>query len=117
MESTYDCKSQQNATLTRQEEEGDIQLKVQVYLSFVLIYFDFWSILAHGSFDNSSNFVHVNINILTQTTSGPPVVNFIFFSLLKRPKLNIANFETQDSSQILRVYFVGVFAVHTLTGT
>ena len=26
--STYDCKTQQNATLTGQEEEGDVQLKV-----------------------------------------------------------------------------------------
>ena len=33
------------------------------YLSFVLLYFDFWTILVHGSFDNSSYFVHVNINI------------------------------------------------------
>ena len=51
-----------------------IQLKVSV--SFVLLYFDFWTILVHGSFDDSSYFVHVNINIihLTHTTSGPPVV-------------------------------------------
>ena len=29
------------------------------YLSFVLLYFDFWTILVHGSFDNSPHFVHV----------------------------------------------------------
>ena len=28
VDSTYDCKTQQNATLTGQEEEGDVQLKV-----------------------------------------------------------------------------------------
>ena len=44
-----------------QEEEGDVQLKI--YLSLVLLYFDFWTILVHGSFDDSSYFVHVNINI------------------------------------------------------
>ena len=69
VDSTYDCKTQQNATLTSQEEER--------YLSFVVLYFDFWTILVHGSFDDSSHFVHVNIliqNILTHTTSGPPVV-------------------------------------------
>ena len=33
------------------------------YLSFVLLYFDFWTISVHGSFDDSSYFVHVNINI------------------------------------------------------
>ena len=29
-----------------------------VYI-FVLLYFDFWTILVHGSFDDSSHFVHV----------------------------------------------------------
>ena len=72
MDSTYDCKTQQNSTLTGQEEEGDVQLKLKVYC-FVLLYFDFWTILVHGSFDDSSHFVHVNINILTHTTSEPPV--------------------------------------------
>ena len=71
VDGTYHCKTQQNATLTGQEEEGDVQLK---YLSFVLLYFDFWTILVHGSFDDSSHFVHVNINILTHATSGPPVI-------------------------------------------
>ena len=28
VDSTYDCKTQQNAALTGQEEEGDVQLKV-----------------------------------------------------------------------------------------
>ena len=28
VDSTYDCKTQQNASLTGQEEEGDVQLKV-----------------------------------------------------------------------------------------
>ena len=28
MDSTYDCNTQQNATSTGQEEEGDVQLKV-----------------------------------------------------------------------------------------
>ena len=72
MDSTYDCKTQQNATLTGQEEEGDVPLKVS--FSFVLLYFDFWTILVHGSFDDFSHFVPVNVNILTHTTSGPPVV-------------------------------------------
>ena len=48
------------------------------YLSFILLYFNFWTILVHWSFDDSSYFVRVNINIfikiLTHTTSGPPVV-------------------------------------------
>ena len=45
------------------------------YLSFVLLYFDFWTILVHGSFDDSSHFVLVNINILTHTTSRLPMVS------------------------------------------
>ena len=45
------------------------------YLSFVLLYFDFWTILVHGSSDNSSHFVLVNINILTNATSRRPVVS------------------------------------------
>ena len=28
MDSTYDCKTWQNATLTGQEKQGDVQLKV-----------------------------------------------------------------------------------------
>ena len=72
MDSTYDCKTQQNATLTGQELEGDVQLKVSV-ISFVLLHFDFWTILVLGSFDDSSHFVHVNIDILKHTTSGLPV--------------------------------------------
>ena len=28
VDSTYDCKTQQNTTLAGQEEEGDVQLKV-----------------------------------------------------------------------------------------
>ena len=32
------------------------------------------SILVHRSFDDSSYFVHVNTDILTHTTSGPPVI-------------------------------------------
>ena len=35
---------------------------------------DFRIILVHGSFDDLFHFVHVTISILTQTTSGPPVV-------------------------------------------
>ena len=77
VDSTYDCKTYKNATLTGQEEEGDVQLKVSN--SFVLLQFDFWTILVHGSLDGSSHFVHVNINILTHTMSGPPVIwlNFV----------------------------------------
>ena len=63
VDGTYDCKTQQNATLTGQEEEGDVQLKVS--LSFLLLYFDFWTVLVHGSFDDSSHFVHVDILIFT----------------------------------------------------
>ena len=93
MDSTYHCKSQQNATLTGQEKETFSQR----YLSFVLLYFDFWTILVqlelelelyfylntvnlsdkiivHESFNDSSHFVHVNINLLTHTTSGQPVI-------------------------------------------
>ena len=71
MDSTYDFKTEQNTTLTGQELGGDVQLKVSY--SLVLLYFDFWAILAHGSLNDSSDFVHVNINILTHTTSRPPV--------------------------------------------
>ena len=55
---------------------GIILVAVQTFshLSFVLLYFEFWTILVHGSFDDSSHFVHVNINILTNTTSGSPVL-------------------------------------------
>ena len=42
-----------------------------------MLYFDFRAILVHGSFDDSSHFVHVNINILTHTTSGRPVLSLI----------------------------------------
>ena len=73
MDSTYDYKTQQNATLTRQEEEGDVQLKVS-YFDFSS-YFDFWTILVHGSFDDSSHFVHVNYLIDTHyvwAASGSP---------------------------------------------
>ena len=71
MDSTYDFETEQIATLTGQELGGDVQLKVSY--SFVLLYFDFWDILVHGSLNDSSNFVHVNINILTHTTSRLPV--------------------------------------------
>ena len=71
MDSTYDFKTEQNATLTGEELGGDVQLKVSY--SFVLLYFDFWAILVHVSLNDSSDFVHVNINILTHTTSRPPV--------------------------------------------
>ena len=44
-DSNYDCKTQQNATLTGQEEEGDVQLKVS-YLCLVIFwlldYFSSW---------------------------------------------------------------------------
>ena len=94
MDSTYDCKTQQNATLTGQEEEGDVQLK---YLSFDLLYFDFWTILVHGSFDDSSYFVHVNINIfiklLTLTTSGLPVIL----------QYKLQSFNTQDDGSTRRL--------------
>ena len=30
-----------------------------MYVSFVLLYFDFWTILVHGRFNDSSHFVHV----------------------------------------------------------
>ena len=43
MDSTYDFKTEQNATLTGEELGGDVQLKVSY--SFVLLYFDFWAIL------------------------------------------------------------------------
>ena len=50
-----------------------------------MLYFDFWTILVQGSFDDSSYFVHVNINIfikiLTHTTSGPPVATIGHFTL------------------------------------
>ena len=52
-----------------------------------MLYFDFWTILVHGSFDESSHPIlicpYVNFNILTQTTSGPPVVQhtFLYISL------------------------------------
>ena len=71
MDSTYDFKTEQNATLTGEELGGDVQLKVSY--SFVLLYFDFWAILVHGSLNDSSDLVHVNINMLTHTTSRPPV--------------------------------------------
>ena len=29
------------------------------YVSFVLLYVDFWTILVHGRFDDSSHFVHI----------------------------------------------------------
>ena len=54
VDSTYKCKTRQNATLTGQER----QRNVQRYVSFVLLYFDFWTILVHGRFDDSSHFVH-----------------------------------------------------------
>ena len=31
----------------------------QRYVSFVLLYFDFWTILVHGRFDDLSHYVHV----------------------------------------------------------
>ena len=71
MDSTYDFETEKIATLTGQELGGDVQLKVSY--SFVLLYFDFWAILVHGSLNDSSDFVHVNINTLTHTTSRPPV--------------------------------------------
>ena len=71
MDSSYDFKTEQNATLTGEELGGDVQLKVSY--SFVLLYFVFWAILVHGSLNDSSDLVHVNINILTHTTSRPPV--------------------------------------------
>ena len=55
VDSTYKCKTRQNATLTGQER----QRNVQRYVSFVLLYFDFWTILVQGRFDDSSHFVHV----------------------------------------------------------
>ena len=39
---------------------------------YIICYFG--TILVHGSFDDSSHFVHVNINILTHTTSWLPVL-------------------------------------------
>ena len=63
-----------------------------LYCSFVLLYFDFWTILVHGSCDNSSHFVHGNINILTHTTSGPPVVGGTKLHPSIQTSLNFRNF-------------------------
>ena len=72
MDSTYDCKTQQNSTLTSQEEEGDVQLKVS-YVCFVI----FWLLDYFSSWDPEFRrlipFCPCDINILTQTTSGPPL--------------------------------------------
>ena len=46
-----------------------------MYLSFVLLYFDFWTILVHWSFDDSSALI---CHLVTQTTSGPPVVTGVY---------------------------------------
>ena len=40
----------------RKTEQETFSLR---YVSFVLLYFDFWTILVYGRFDDSSHFVHV----------------------------------------------------------
>ena len=51
---TIYCKTQQRA----RKDKDMFSLR---YLSFVSLYFDFWTILVHRSFDDSSYFVLVNI--------------------------------------------------------
>ena len=69
VDSTYNCKTQQNATLTGQERQGYVQLKVSLRIRSVkgisalfcyiwlLDYFSSWG------FRRLVLFVHVNINI------------------------------------------------------
>ena len=74
MDSTYDCKIQQNATLTGQELQGDVQLKVTFLALFCYILtFGLFQFMA-GEFRRLIPFGLCEYYILTHTTYGPPVV-------------------------------------------
>jgi len=74
-----------------------------------LLYFDFWTILVHGSFNDSSYFVHVNINIfikiLTHTTSGPPVLPQGQEGTRARARANQFNKNIKQSCLVLPIIF------------
>ena len=74
LSSNLDCTKVLQSDSTGRPDVVCVSILILTWSSFVLLYFDFWTTSVHGSFDDSSHFVHVNINILTHTTSGPPAV-------------------------------------------